>query len=164
MSNETNNTENVIPGRSQFATFFVGEFQFGIDILAVREINRRLDTYGVPGAPDYVCGVANLRGDVVTTIDLAKLLKIEGDEGEVDHGHRVVITQSLGEAVGLRVDRVGDVVTCDASDIEPPPPNALALDLQVLKGVYKSDGDLIALLDVEELLQLDATGGRVVEV
>ncbi len=134
----------------EFATFYVGDLHLGADILQVEEINRHLELTPVPQAPECVRGVINLRGEVVTVVDLRTILGLE--RIEITPKNRNVIVNSKGEQIGLLVDRIGDVVNASTDQIEPPPANLSGVDGRFFRGVYKLDGELLVILDIETAL------------
>ena len=151
----------------QFSTFYLDDLFFGIDILTVNEINRQLDVTPVCGGPSFVRGLLNLRGQIVTVIDLRARLGLS--DGEANSKMRCVVLkpssalQSHREAgrldddtcpdvVGLLVDRIGDMVTVDDDDIEPPPPNVGDIDCSYLSGVVQLPEGLMVTLRTSELL------------
>ena len=144
----------------QFCTFYLGEALFGIDILSVREINRHLEMTKVHKVEKHVRGLLNLRGQIVTILDLGVRLGI--GETEVKKESRSIILKSdfangkdgvegaavLGE-VGLLVDRIGDVLTVDDSEIESPPANIGVVEGRFMDGVIKMNDDLLSILNIE---------------
>lgn len=135
----------------EMATFYVGDALFGMDILKVQEINKLLDMTEVPLAPDYVKGILNLRGQIVTVIDLGS--KLELSENEMGNDTRNIIVNSNGEYIGLLVDRIGDVERTDEQRIEPPPANIGGIQGKYFEGVFKKENALIGILNVEEILK-----------
>ena len=106
MSNQTENKQ--IGNKTvELATFYVGDSLCGMDILKVQEINKLLEMTEVPLAPDYVKGILNLRGQIVTVIDLGSKLNLADTDTGSDT--RNIIVNSNGEYIGLLVDRIGDV-------------------------------------------------------
>jgi purine-binding chemotaxis protein CheW len=132
------------------ATFYVGEMLLGIDIHLVREINRHIEFTPVPHAPPRVRGVINLRGEVVTVMDLRIILGL--GITELSKHARNVIVQSTGEQIGLLVDRVADTVRVEAGSIEPPPANVPGADAAMFQGVCRLESELVVILDVEAAL------------
>ena len=139
----------------EFATFYVGRILLGIDIRQTEEINRQLDMTAVPGAAACVRGVVNLRGEVVTVLDLRTILGLE--PVAVGGSSRNVVVRCETEQVGLLVDSVADVVTVAADQIEPPPANVSGADGRFFKGVCKLESALLVVLDVDAAL---TTAGR----
>jgi len=134
----------------QFASFQVGDLLLGIDIRQVQEINRNLQITPVPHAPEAVRGVINLRGEVVTVIDLRTVLGLENLE--FNRSTRNVILKQGGEQIGLLVDSVAEVITCQATDIDPLPENLGGRESTCFSGVYKLPHGLLVLLNVAETL------------
>lgn len=133
-------------------TFHVGEVCCGIDILHVQEINKLSEITPVPKAPGYVRGVLNLRGQIVTIIDLADKFRI--DSFRISGTNRNIIIRSGNEYIGLFVESVGDVLQGKPDDMEPPPANT-GNDLgKFFKGVLKRDDLLIGILDIEEVINV----------
>ncbi|EFI35611.1 CheW protein [Desulfonatronospira thiodismutans ASO3-1] len=134
----------------QISCFYIGDAMCGIDINLVQEINKQLDFTVVPHAPEYVMGIMNLRGKIVTIIDLSKKLGFSfsrmGDET------RIIIVESKDEFIGLLVDKVTDVVLADWEKVSSPPSNIKGLKGKYFQGVYKSRTKLVAILDIEEVL------------
>ncbi len=139
--------------QADYITFYVGEVLLGIEITAVDEINRHLDVTRVPHAPPFVRGVLNLRGDVVTIIDLAMVLGFSS--AEASRKSRVVIVREGDERIGLRVDRIADVVSVDADSLDPVPCNMNSLDSRFFRGVHQLSSEIMAVLDVEAVLDAE---------
>ncbi len=149
----------------QYATFYLGRDPFGISILTVQEITKNPEVHPVQLAPDFVRGLVNLRGQVVTVLDVGVRLGMEPREitpqssliiiktnqalSEVAHEAGIV---TCDDSVGILADRIGDVVSADDADIEPPPANAMGVELGYLEGVYKMEGALLTILNVGRLL------------
>lgn len=134
----------------EMATFYVGKALCGMDILNVQEINKLMDMTTVPQAPEYVMGILNLRGQIVTIIDLGKKLRL-GDT-ELNDMSRNIIVNSNGEYIGLLVSRISDVVEAEWDKVEPPPANIGGVQGKFFKGVFKTKERLIGILDVEKVL------------
>lgn len=138
------------PETLEIATFSVGENLIGVDIRQVQEINRNMNVASVPLVPSKVRGVINLRGEVVTVIDLRTVLGLESIE--VTRDARNIVLSSGGERIGLLVDSISDVVTAHSTDIVDAPGNLSGVDGRFFRGVLKLDGELLLVLDVEEVL------------
>jgi purine-binding chemotaxis protein CheW len=147
-----NETANAIKVRSmELATFYVGKALCGIDILNIQEINKHFEVTTVPQAADYVVGVLNLRGRIVTILDLGKKLGLS--QIEEDKNNRNIIVRSQDEHIGLMVDSISDVVTADTDRIESSPSNINGLKGKYFQGVLKTETSLIGILDIEEVLK-----------
>ncbi len=136
----------------QLATFRLGELLLGIDIRCIREINRVTDFTPVPDAPPQVRGVVNLRGDVVTVINLRTILDLPPQE--ITPWTRLMIVQSEDEAIGVLVDRVSDVATVQRAEEEPLPANLGGVNSRFFSGMYRVGADLLVELDVAAALAL----------
>ncbi len=139
----------------ELATFFVGNALCGMDILKIQEINKLIDMTTVPQAPSYVLGILNLRGQIITSIDLSKKLGL--GETNLSRDPRNVIVNSKGEHIGLLVKQISDVVQADTTKFEPPPSNMGGIQGEFFTGVYKTTDKLIGILDVEKVLKLEET-------
>lgn len=136
----------------RIAAFYLHDSLCGIDIANVQEIHEDLSFTKVPLAPDYVQGIMNLRGQIVTVIDQS--LKIGLPAATITAESRVVIVKSQGESIGLLVDRIVDVLTTEVERIVPPPPNIHGAQGEYFQGVIHTDNrELLALLDVEAILR-----------
>jgi purine-binding chemotaxis protein CheW len=142
-----------------FITIKIGEYLFGIDLKHVREVNRFLDITPVALAPEFVAGLMNLRGQIVTVIDPG--IKLHMEKRKISKSSRCVIlktatedaTISLKDILGILVDSIGDIFTVNNSEIEPSPPNVGEIDEQLISGVVKLENELLILLKMEALLQ-----------
>lgn len=145
------NSENQIThGTVELATFYVGDALCGMDILNVQEINKLIEMTAVPQAPDYVMGIINLRGQIVTVIDLAKKLGLATIE--ISESSRNIIVNSRSEHVGLMVSKISDVVEANWSKVEKPPANIGGVQGIYFTGVYKTEDSLIGILDADRVL------------
>jgi purine-binding chemotaxis protein CheW len=135
---------------TEFISFAIGDDQYGVDIMAVREIKGWTAITHLPKQPDYVRGVLNLRGIIVPIIDL----RCRFGEGltEATPLHIVIIVQIGARQVGLLADRVLDIVSQDASQIQPVPKIAQAARTEFLSGLVTVDDVMIALIDLPNLL------------
>lgn len=135
------------------ATFYIGEALCGMDILNVQEINKLMNMTRVPQAPDYVTGILNLRGQIVTVIDLGKKLGLA--EIGMSESVRNIIVNSGNEHIGLLVSSLSDVVAAEWDKVEKPPANLGGVRGTFFKGVFKTKDRLIGILDVERVLAED---------
>lgn len=138
---------------TQLCTFAVGDLYLGIPVQHVQEVIRSLEMTPVPLAPATVRGLINLRGQIVTAIDLRTRLGLAPRASDADAIHIVVRTDDA--AVSLLVDAVDDVLDVEHGTLESIPDH-IGSDLRVLfRGVYKLDRRLLLLLDVPRTLSLD---------
>ena len=110
----------------EYVTFFVGNILIGTDIRCVEEINRHVEVTVVPHAPSYVRGVINLRGEVVTIVDLRSILGLP--PAEITKQTATVVVRSKDEQIGLLVDHIADVVKTRNDEIDSPPANLGGVD------------------------------------
>ncbi len=137
----------------QLVTFHVGDEEFGVNILDVREINRMMEVTRVPHAPPFVEGVINLRGQVIPVVDLRKRFGLEPQQR--DRNTRIVVVELGEKVVGFTVDSVSEVLRVPGSLVEPPPPIVGTVEREYLKGVVKLEDRLLILLDLYRLLGRD---------
>jgi len=145
------NPKNKLESNTELATFYVGKALCGIDILSIQEINKHFEVTTVPQSPDFVVGVLNLRGRIVTILDLGKKLGLS--QIHSNKSNRNIIVRSQDELIGLMVDSISDVVTADKDRVEPGPSNISGVKGKFFKGVMKTQNALIGILDIEEVLK-----------
>ena len=135
----------------ELASFYIGEALCGMDILKVQEINKLIEMTRVPQAPEYVLGILNLRGEIITIVDLGKKLGLKSTE--MSHKTRNIIVNSNGEHIGLMVEQISDVIQADWKKVEAPPANIGGVQGRYFIGVFKTEDRLIGILDVEKVLE-----------
>jgi purine-binding chemotaxis protein CheW len=140
-----------------YCTFELGGLFFGVEVLKVQEVIRFQRMTAVPLAPSVVSGLINLRGQVVTAIDLRRRLHLP-DRGPDELPMNVVVRTEDGP-VSLLVDEIGDVIEVEDANHEPPPSTLDGVVRDLVKGVYKLDGRLLLVLDVDKALRLPAAAG-----
>ncbi|RLG37629.1 MAG: chemotaxis protein CheW [Candidatus Alkanophagales archaeon] len=142
-------------GERQLVVFKLGDEEFGVDIMQVREIIRKTEITRVPRAPDFVRGVINLRGQITTIINLRKKLGLPNKEGGDEHQERIIVVEMDGNVVGMEVDAVSEVIRLPESDIEGVPPMMKNVRTQYLKGIGKLPERLLILIDLKKVLNED---------
>lgn len=138
--------------RAQLSTFYLGDQLFGVSALQVRDILRQQPLTPVPLNPPEIAGTMNLRGHIVTAIDLRAKLGITAAPGE--QPQMCVVVEIGDEQCSLIVDRVGDVIPVIPSEIEPNPSSLGAQWSEVSKGILRLPNNLLIILDIERLLSL----------
>lgn len=133
------------------ATFYVRGSAYGIDLLKIQEINKLLLFTPVPGAPSYVRGILNLRGRIVTVIDLGYKLGLP-ETGVNTKSHNIIV-RSGSEHIGLLVEQISEVIRIEIDDVEAPPANMNGIRGDFFHGVVKTDDRLIGILDIEKVLE-----------
>lgn len=131
--------------------FRVDEILCGVSITQVQEITQNVEITPVHHAPECVKGVVNLRGQIVTVIDLRKTFGLEA--AELHPEMRIVVVKFAEESIGLLVERVEDVMQADQYDLEAPPGNICGVSGAFFRGVYKMEKSLVAVVNLEEILR-----------
>jgi len=145
-------SENHIDAKSvDLATFYVRESAYGIDLLKIQEINKLLALTPVPGAPSYVRGILNLRGQIVTVIDLGYKLGLP--ETHLNDKGRNIIVRFGGENIGLLVEQISEVIRVNIDEVESPPANMNGIQGDFFHGVIETADRLIGILDIEKVLE-----------
>lgn len=159
METHGSNTEVVVADDSrQFTTFHVEDLFFGIDVLKVQEVLRHQGMTSVPLAPPVIRGLINLRGQIVTAIDMRRRLGLPPREA----GSRLmnIVVRYGEEAISLLVDEIGDVLQVDADKFERRPDNLDPRIRDLIKGVYKLSSRLLLALDIAKTVEPVANVNR----
>ncbi len=136
----------------QFTTFTLEGHLFGVEVETVQEVIRYQETTRVPLAPGSIGGLINLRGQVITALDLRHRLGMP-DRAEGQRPMNVVVRTEDG-AVSLLVDQIGEVIETDARHFESPPDTVTAQARDLIRGAYKLDRTLLLALDVPRTVDL----------
>ncbi len=155
MATDTPKNE-LVEASGQFSTFFVADLFFGVDVLNVQEVLRFQPMTPVPQAPEVIEGLINLRGQIVTAIDMRRRLRLPPRAGDKSPMNMVVRTSD--GAVSLLVDEIGDVLDMDAATYERTPENLDPSARELIRGIYKLKDRLLLVLDAERTAELAATG------
>ena len=150
MSQVADNKEDEI---IQWVTFRLDGEVYGINVMQVQEVLRVTEIAPVPGAPDYVMGIINLRGNVVTVIETRKRFGLQS--GEIDDSSRIVISEAEGHVVGILVDSVAEVVDLKRSEIESSPNVGNEESSKYIEGVATHNDNLLILVDINKLLSTE---------
>ena len=137
---------------NQYCTFYVDGLFFGVEVLRVQEVIRFQEMTPVPLASNVVSGLINLRGQIVTAIDLRRRLGL-ADRDPLEFPMNVVIRTDDG-AVSLLVDQIGDVLEVDADSYERPPETLSGVARQLVLGVYKLKDQLLLILNTDQTVDL----------
>ena len=141
--------------RLQICTFTLGDRTFALPVSEIREVVRGLEVTAVPLAPGAVRGLANLRGQIATAIDLRRRLELpprgEG-QGEVN-----VVVDSADGPVCLAVDDIGDVIEVDGALIDRPPETLRPTVRELVRGICKFHEELVLLLDTARAIEAGPT-------
>ena len=133
-----------------YVGFKIGDEEYGIDIMIIKEIIRKVDITIVPNSPEYVEGVANLRGEVIPLLDLRKKfnmkVKKRGKEA------RTIVVEIEGKSTGISVDKVTQVIKIPQNKINVPPQTATSIRKDFIKNVGRLPGRLILILDIVKII------------
>ncbi|MET0028003.1 MAG: chemotaxis protein CheW [Candidatus Thiodiazotropha sp.] len=134
----------------QFVTFILMDEVYGINVMQVQEVLRVTEIAPVPGAPSYVLGIVNLRGNVVTVIDTRKRFGLAS--AEVDDNSRIIVIESERQVVGILVDAVAEVVELRENEIDAAPNVGTEESSRYIQGVATQEDRLLILVDLNKLL------------
>lgn len=136
----------------QFCTFRLDDLLFGIEVDQVQEVIRSLDLTAVPLSNDVVQGLINLRGQIVTALDLR--LRLQLPSRPDDRQPMNIVVRVGGGVLSLLVDEIGDVVDVDEDTFEASPETLEGVGRELITGAYKLDGQLLLVLDTERAVVL----------
>src|SRR5579872_5414618 len=135
----------------QLVGFRIGKETFGVPIHLVHEIVRLPEITAVPDAPEYIEGVINLRGKIVSIVDLRK--RFGESRIEASRKNRILVAEIENKMVGLIVDSASEVLRLPESEIEAPPEAFEESEVKYVTGVGKLSGRLVILIDLTKILQ-----------
>ncbi len=138
---------------TEWVTFRLDGEKYGIHVMAVREVLKNTELAPVPGAPDFVLGIINLRGNVVTVVDTRKRFGLMPHEA--DDATRIMIVEQDDQVVGMVVDSVAEVVELRDSEVEIAPNVGNDESSKYIRGVSSQDDELLILVDLEKFLALE---------
>lgn len=134
----------------QWVTFRLDNETYGINVMQVQEVLRYSEIAPVPGAPSYVLGIINLRGNVVTVIDTRQRFGL--DSSEVTDNTRIVIIEADKQVVGILVDSVAEVVYLRQSEVETAPNVGNDESAKFIQGVCNKNGELLILVELDKMM------------
>jgi purine-binding chemotaxis protein CheW len=141
--------------KHQFCTFLLDGYFFGVAVRQVQEVIRYLEMTRVPLASPVVRGLINLRGQIVTAIDLRRRLSLR--ERPADRLPMNVVIRTEEGPISLLVDEIGDVLEVDQDAFERPPETLTGLSRELIRGAYKLKDRLLLILDTEKAIQVPGT-------
>lgn len=135
-------------------TFYLRDNLLGIDITLVKEIDRNVEYTPVPGADPHIAGLFNMRGQVVTLLDISKIMGYEDNNWERKVSC-IILKAGAGDQsqAGFLIDRFGDVLDINDDECEPPPANAGGISGEFIKKVVKLKQELLIILDPERIFK-----------
>jgi purine-binding chemotaxis protein CheW len=140
----------------QCCTFYVNGYFFGVDVLKVREVIRYQHMTKIPLAPEIIQGLINLRGEIVTAIDLRRTINTKSRNATLNKSPMNVVIMTDESPVSLLVDEIGDVVELDSKKLEEPPQTIHPSAKRLVDQVYKMDDRLMLILNVNAAIDVDA--------
>lgn len=138
---------------SQWVTFFLDGEIYGVNVLQVQEVLRVSEISPVPGAPEYVLGIINLRGNIVTVVDMRQRFGLQPKE--LDDLSRIVIIEVTSYVIGILVDSVAEVAYLRESSMESAPNVGSGESSRYIQGVCNRENQLLILVDLNKLLDDD---------
>jgi purine-binding chemotaxis protein CheW len=150
MDYEISDNNDTADKMTQWVTYMLDGEKYGIDVMQVKEVLRHIDIAPVPGAPSYVLGIINLRGNVVTVIDARSRFGLTTID--VNEHSRVIVIETEGQIIGILVDAIAEVADIPQSEIEMTPNVGNDDSSKYIMGVYSNKGNLIILVDIKKLL------------
>lgn len=142
---------------TQWGTFRLGDEIYGVNVMQIREVLRYTEITPVPGAPYFVLGIINLRGNVVTVIDTRTRFGLS--QADVDSNSRIVIVEVDKQVIGMLVDSVAEVTYLKESEIEKAPSVGNEETSKFITGVCNKNGELLILIDLERMIQPGGSQG-----
>lgn len=137
----------------QYISFTIGDEEYGVDIMAIREIKGWTATTELPNTPPFIRGVINLRGAIVPILDLRA--RFTGARTEASARHVIIVVAVGTRVAGVLVDAVADIITVATSDIQPVPQLDHGAAAGFLAGLVTVEGRMVALLDLERVYDFD---------
>ena len=141
---------NDMQGQVQYVTFTLEDEVYGINVMQVQEVLREIEVAPVPGAPHYVTGIINLRGNVVSVIDARTRFGLPPRESTPLT--RIIVIEAQQQIIGILVDSVAEVVDIEVSEIETAPSVGNEETARYIDGVVSRDEKLLILVDLNKLL------------
>ncbi|GEA05552.1 chemotaxis protein CheW [Alteromonas sp. KUL42] len=147
-------TDSSSQTEQEFLSFVLGEEQYALDIMAVKEIRGYEPVTKIANAPPFIKGVLNLRGDIVPIVDLR--IKFNVGEASYDEFTIVIMLNVCNRIVGIVVDAVSDVIKLSSDDIKPPPEFGVAFDTKFLHGLAEVQDSMVIIVNIESLISSDS--------
>ncbi|MCX8996082.1 chemotaxis protein CheW [Rhizobiaceae bacterium BDR2-2] len=140
---------NLTEGNRELIAFRIGDQEFCVNIMSVREIRGWTPATAMPHAPSYVLGVINLRGAVLPIVDLSARLGMK--PAEPSPRHVIIVAQVKNQVAGLLVDAVSDILTVTDENIQPVPEVSSDMERQYARGIFAIDKRMICMIELDAL-------------
>jgi purine-binding chemotaxis protein CheW len=141
--------------KRQYCTFYVGDLFLGIEVERIQEVLQDCDITPVPKAPPEVRGLINLRGQIVTAVDLKTRFGLDPEAGD---SRTILVLDSADELRSLVADRSADVVEVQENDFEQPPETLKGEARKLIRGAFKLQKSLLLILDADHVFSFDGEG------
>jgi purine-binding chemotaxis protein CheW len=151
------NTVTVSQGQLEFVTFRLADQWFGLPVMLVQEVLVALRIARVPLAPDAIAGFLNLRGQIVTAVDLRTILRLAARAADAEVMN--VVVRQDGELFAFMVDEVGDVLSVEGDTVEPVPATIDQRWRAACSGIIRQESGLLLVMNVSEVLRLEQPSG-----
>lgn len=135
---------------TQIVSFRLANEEYGVDIMRVQEIILTGQITQMPQVPDYICGLINLRGNVIPIVDLRKRFGLTVAKN--DENTRIIVVNVADKTIGIVVDAVNEVLRISSEQTEPPPSSIVGIDHSYIRGLVKFDDKLLILLNIDNVL------------
>ncbi len=145
----SNIAKSLLPGSRELIAFRIGDQEFCVNIMSVREIRGWTPATALPHSPSYMLGVINLRGAVLPILDLSARLGMK--PAEPSARHVIIVAQTKSRIVGLLVDAVSDILTVTDENIQPTPEVSSELERQFARGILAIEKRMICMIELEAL-------------
>ncbi len=148
-------------GLFRFISFNLGEEKYGQDIMYIHEVNRVQNITEVPGSPEYILGVVNLRGNVIPVMDLRRRLELPPKE--MTKQSRIIVVEFNDSQLGLLVDSVHHVMEIASESILDPPEATMTERNKFIHGIGHVDDNLVFFLDIERIYNEETTSNQLLQ-
>lgn len=148
--NDTGADTNLAAGETEYLSFGIGENEYSVEIMSVREIRGWTRTTSLPHSPPYVRGVINLRGAVLPVIDLALRLGLPASDPE--DRNVIIVVDMDSRTMGLRVDAVSDILALSKEQLQPPPDLGTSQGARFVKALTILNDRMVRILDLNEVI------------
>ncbi len=142
----------------QYVTFTLNKEKYGINVLQVQEVLREVEVSPVPGAPVFILGIINLRGNVVSVIDARTRFGIAAKES--DDKTRIIVINLQQQMIGILVDSVAEVMNIKPGEIEAAPNAGQSTTSKYIQGLVSKDDTILILVDLDKLINFDTRSDK----
>lgn len=136
-------------------SFTINDCLFGIKVILIKEINRRVEYTIVPDSKEHIVGLFNMRGQIVTLFSLVKLLELKSAKNNNSNNTCIILKTIANDynQFGFLIDELGEVIDVDSENSEPPPANVVGFESEFISSVVKLDNKLLMILNPTKIYQ-----------